>query len=212
MTLEPINDKTLRQGIATLRRRDRDLAGVIERFGVPPLWNRSPGFATLVHIVLEQQVSLASAKAAYDRLFEYLDVIDADAFLTLDAETLRACGFSRQKSRYCRGIAAAVSGGSFDLDGLAGQSDEEARRRLLAIPGIGPWTANIYLLMALGRRDIWPVGDLALAVAAQRIKRLPERPDAAELETIGEAWRPWRSVAARLLWQSYLNEPDRKRD
>lgn len=207
MTPDPLNDQTLRGAVAALARKDKDLARIARRVGIPPLWSRPPGFATLVHIVLEQQVSLASARAAFERLLAEVGDLDAAAFLGLTDETLRGCGFSRQKSRYCRGIAAAVHDGALDLDALARLPDAAVRKRLVAITGIGPWTANIYLLMALGRPDVWPVGDLALAVAVQQVKRLEMRPGADELEAIGEAWRPWRSVAARLLWQSYLDSP-----
>ncbi|MGD9340206.1 MAG: hypothetical protein PVG76_04695 [Chromatiales bacterium] len=206
MTLDPLDEESLRHGVAALGRKDRDFARITERLGMPPLWSRQPGFATLVSIVLEQQVSLASARATFDRLLAEVEELNAAAFLGLTEETLRQCGFSRQKSRYCRGIAEAVHDGQLDLQALSGLSDESVRERLVAITGIGPWTANIYLLMALGRRDVWPVGDLALAIAVQRVKRLETRPSAADMEAIGEAWRPWRSVASRLLWQSYLND------
>ncbi len=208
MTPAPLDNATLRRAVAALGRGDKDLARIAERVGVPPLWRRPAGFATLVHIVLEQQVSLASARAAFERLLAEVEELDAAGFLGLTEATLRRCGFSRQKSRYCRGIAAAVEDGTLDLDQLGRLPDQAVRKRLVAITGIGPWTANIYLLMALGRPDVWPVGDLALAVAVQQVKRLETRPGAEELEAIGEAWRPWRSVAARLLWQSYLTGPN----
>jgi DNA-3-methyladenine glycosylase II len=211
MKADILTDKAMRRGVNTLRRRDPDLGRLVDRHGVPPMWGRPAGFATLVQIVLEQQVSLASARAVFERLKIRLRVVDAGSFLGLGDDALRACGFSRQKSRYCRLIAAAIDDGTLDLDGIAGDSDDIARRKLVAITGIGPWTANIYLLMALRRRDIWPVGDLALAVAAQRLKQLPAKPNSAEMEAIGEVWRPWRAVAARLLWQSYLNDPEVKR-
>jgi DNA-3-methyladenine glycosylase II len=212
MTPDPLDEESLRHGVAALGRKDRDLARITERLGMPPLWRRPPGFATLVGIVLEQQVSLASARATFDRLLVEVEELDAAAFLGLTDETLRQCGFSRQKSRYCRSIAEAVHDGQLDLEALSGLPDESVRERLVAITGIGPWTANIYLLMALGRRDVWPVGDLALAIAVQRVKCLETRPSTAEMEAIGEAWRPWRSVASRLLWQSYLNDSKRVPD
>jgi DNA-3-methyladenine glycosylase II len=159
-----------------------------------------------VRIVLEQQVSLASARAAFERLAAALGGrVEPGPFLDLDDERLRAAGFSRQKAGYCRGVAAAIVAGELDLDGLAGLPGDEARRRLLALRGVGGWTADIYLLMALGRPDVWPVGDLALAVAAHQVKRLAARPTPAELEALAEAWRPWRAVAARMLWQDYLS-------
>ena len=201
-----LTEAIVAEAAAHLAALDPDLGRVVDRIGPPPLWDRDPAFPPLVHIILEQQVSLASARATFDRLLAEVEELNAAAFLGLTEETLRQCGFSRQKSRYCRGIAEAVHDGQLDLQALSGLPDKIVRERLVAITGIGPWTANIYLLMALGRRDVWPVGDLALAIAVQRVKRLETRPSAADMEAIGEAWRPWRSVASRLLWQSYLND------
>jgi len=185
---------------------DRDLARVVDAFGLPVLRRRKPGFPTLLLLILEQQVSLASARATFGRLEMRLDGrMEPDRFLALDDEALRQAGLSRQKARYGRALARAVAGGELRLDRLGRLDDVEARTRLTAITGIGAWTADVYLMMALGRPDIWPVGDLALAVAAEKVKRLPGRPDPAALEELGEAWRPWRAVAARLLWHYYLN-------
>ncbi|MDZ4701647.1 MAG: DNA-3-methyladenine glycosylase 2 family protein [Rhodothermales bacterium] len=188
-----------------LANRDPALRSILERHGLPPFWARTEGFPTLLHIILEQQVSLASARAAYDRLAAALggDVTPA-TFLLLDDESLRRFGFSRQKTTYGRHLARAIQAGALDLAGLARLDDEEVRRRLVALPGIGPWTADIYLLMALRRPDIWPRGDLALAVAMQRIWKLPARPSHAAQRDRSAVWSPWRSVAARLLWHNYL--------
>jgi len=150
-------------------------------------------------------VSLASAQAAFDRLVTEVVEVTPGSFLILDDATLKRIGFSRQKTRYCRDLATAIRDGILDLDRLERLEDEEARAELSRIKGIGHWTADIYLLMALGRPDIWPNGDLALAKAAQRVKRLDAVPTPAELEGLGEAWRPWRAVAARLLWHHYLS-------
>jgi DNA-3-methyladenine glycosylase II len=158
----------------------------------------------LVHIVLEQQVSLASALAAYRRLEVAAQPLTPERFLGLSDAELLVIGFSRQKARYGRAIAAAMVAGSLDLDRLHGEDDEEVRLALEAIPGVGPWTSTIYLLMVLGRPDVWPVGDMALATAVGEAKGLPHRPTVAEMELLGEAWRPWRSVAARLFWHDYL--------
>ena len=195
----------LEQGLRVLGRRDRQLAQVLRRFGPPPMWTRVPGFPTLVHIILEQQVSLASAKAAFDRLGEAVTELTPESFLELtDAELLRI-GFSRQKARYCRGLAVEVAAGRFRLDLLGRRSQERARKDLLEITGIGSWTADIYLLMALRKPDVWPTGDLALAEAMMRIKSLDSRPGEEEQLQIAEAWRPWRSVAARIHWHYYLS-------
>lgn len=193
----------------TLTARDPALASIVERYGHPPLWSREPGFATLVLLILEQQVSLASARAAFDRLGARVGAVTPDAVLALDDDTLRAIGFSRQKTRYARALAAALLDGSLDLDALPSLPDADVRRALVALPGIGPWTADVYLLACLARPDLWPVGDVALQAAAQRALDLERRPTAVELEAIGERWRPHRSVAAQLLWHLYLGERHR---
>ncbi len=205
MNGKPLSEQAFSHALADLGRRDPDIAAVVLAHGPPPMWAREPGFATLVHIILEQQVSLASAKAAFDRLLAAVQTLTPATFLELDAETLRRIGFSRQKTRYCRNVADAIADGGLDLDGLDGLADDQVRAALVAITGIGRWTADIYLLMALRRPDVWPVGDLALAIAAQQIKGLGTRPSASELETLGEPWKPWRAVAARVLWHHYLS-------
>jgi DNA-3-methyladenine glycosylase II len=202
---EPMTEPAFGRALAELGRWDPDIEAVVATHGPPPMWARQPGFATLVHIILEQQVSLASAKAAFDRLLAAVGTLTPAAMLELDDETLRRIGFSRQKTRYCRNVADAITEGSLDLDGLAGLTDDQARTALVAITGIGRWTADIYLLMALRRPDVWPAGDLALAIAAQRVKRLASRPSTPELEALGEPWKPWRAVAARVLWHHYLS-------
>lgn len=188
---------------------DPALAAIVERFGRPRLWRREPGFATLVLLILEQQVSLASAKAAYDRLANVVPVVGPAEVLALDDETLRRVGFSRQKTRYVRALATAIVEGQLDLDALPSLGDAEVRRDLVAVPGIGPWTADVYMLACLGRPDLWPVGDVALQTAAQRALGLERRPSAAELDEIGGRWGPHRSVAAQLLWHLYLGERHR---
>jgi DNA-3-methyladenine glycosylase II len=185
--------------------QDADLAGVIARFGYPPLWPREPGFPTLLKLILEQQVSLASAQAAYDRLLAVVGELTPESLLVLDDETLRGVGFSRQKARYGRLLAEAVQSGSLDMESLPGLDDESVRVELQKITGIGPWTAEVYLLMVLLRPDVWPRGDIALATAAQQVKGLAARPSQNELHDLAEQWRPWRAVAARILWHHYLS-------
>lgn len=202
-----LDDKTLAAGVAELIARDPDLAAIHTRLGVPPLWAREPGFPTLVHIILEQQVSLASARAAFDKLRALVDPLTPAGVLPLDDETLKSIGFSRQKSAYVRYLAQAILSGSVDVEALEHLPDEQVRAQLVALKGIGPWSAEIYLLMALCRADAWPSGDLALQIAAQTIKGLPARPDPLLLNELAEKWRPWRAVAARLLWHHYLNKP-----
>jgi DNA-3-methyladenine glycosylase II len=195
--------RSLLTAVRSLSARDPALAASVERFGPPPLWAREPGFSTLVHFVLEQQVSLASAQAAFDRLAGRLGTVTPIGFLTLDDGELRAIGFSRQKAAYVRALAVAVNDG-FDLAGLEGLSDDEVRIALTAHHGIGRWTADVYLTMCLLRPDVWPHGDQALATAAMEVATLPGRPTDAELEAIADPWRPYRAVAARILWHHYL--------
>lgn len=201
--------ETLRQAAAELADRDPDLARSFERLGPPPLWNREPGFPTLVHIILEQQVSLASARAAFNKIVDAISPLEPELFLTLDDAKLKAIGFSGQKGRYCRELAQTILDGSLDLDRLPCLSDDDVRTHLTGVVGIGRWTADIYLLMALARPDVWPRGDLALDKAMQDLKGLDHAPSADEFERLAEPWRPWRSVAARMLWNHYLNPPAR---
>jgi DNA-3-methyladenine glycosylase II len=205
VSIPSLTEADLPAAVALLAARDPGLATIAARFGVPPLWAREPGFPTLVHLILEQQVSLASAKAAFDRLADLTGILTPAAFLALDDAALLAIGFSRQKSRYARALAAAVASGDLDLDALPGADDDEVDRRLTAVPGIGPWTATIYRLMVLLRPDAWPVGDIALAQAIAETRGLPGRPTSGELQAIAEDWRPWRAVAARMLWHHYLS-------
>jgi DNA-3-methyladenine glycosylase II len=203
----PLDQVALERAVAELAARDPDLAAIVARHGPPPLWDRPPGFATLLHIVLEQQVSLASALAAFRRLEAAVDPLTPERFLRLSDAELLAIGFSRQKARYGRALAAALVDGSLDLERLASVDDGEVQRALESIPGIGRWTSTIYLLMVLGRPDVWPAGDMALASAVGEVKGLGYRPGPGEMEMLGEAWRPWRSVAARLFWHDYLAHP-----
>lgn len=200
----PLTETSLHAAVEELAHRDADLAHIVERIGPPPLWARAPGFPTLVLLILEQQVSLASARAAFNRLEAALGAVTPTNVLSLSDAALRNIGFSRQKTGYVRTLATTIQSGAFDPDHLTDLDDDDVRRALTAIKGIGPWTAEIYLLMALRRPDAWPVGDLALAAAAQQVKGLPQRPTPADLTALAEAWRPWRAVAARLLWHHYL--------
>ncbi len=200
-----LTTRGLRTAVAALRGMDPALGASVARFGPPPLWAREPGFATLVHLILEQQVSLDSAQAAFDRLGTALGgTITPEGFIGLDDPALRRIGFSRQKTGYARELASAITAG-FDLDALMDLPDADARRALIGLRGIGPWTADIYLLMVLLRPDIWPQGDLALASAAAEILGLDTRPTFTELAEIAERWRPHRASAARIVWHHYLS-------
>jgi DNA-3-methyladenine glycosylase II len=179
-------------------------ARILEISGPPQFRRRRNGFGTLLHIILEQQVSIDAAAKMYHRLVGLCRPLGPESFLALEDATLRSCGFSRQKVGYARDLAAAVASGRFDFDRLAAADDESALAALLAIRGIGRWSAEIYLLFALGRADIWPAADLGLQVAIREQLALGSRPTELDLRRRGEAWRPWRSVAACLFWQSYL--------
>lgn len=201
-----VTEESFTLALHHLSARDPDLAQILGKIGPPPLWVREPGFPTLLRIILEQQVSLASAKAAYERLLTLANPLTPQRFLALDDTTLRTAGFSRQKTAYGRYLARSIVEGELDLAALELMDDATVRAALTRIKGIGPWTANIYLLMALRRPDIWPSGDLALATAVQQVKGLPVRPTPDELKTIAASWRPWRAVATRLLWHHYLSK------
>ena len=195
-----------REGVAVLAADDPQLGRVVARFGPPPLWTRKPGYAALVQIVLEQQVSLASGRTTFARLRDACGgEVTPEGVAGLGAPALRAAGVSRQKAGYCQEIARRTADGSLDLKALGRQEDDAVRERLMGIRGIGPWTADIYLMTALGRPDVWPEGDLALAAAAQQVKGLRERPDTRRLREMAAGWMPWRTVAARILWHHYLS-------
>jgi len=171
------------------------------------MWRRPPGFATLIKIILEQQVSLSSAATMYQRLQLHISPFTPDEFIRVGSDYLRSLGITRQKASYFISLAeASVAGG---IDRLPRMNDERAREELMAIKGIGPWTADIYLLMVLRRPDIWPSGDIALATAVKELKQLQSLPSASTLLTVAENWRPFRSVAARMLWQYYLARRNR---
>ena len=174
---DPLTDATLLDAITDLTGRDPRLARIVADYGPPPLWAREPGFPTLVHIILEQQVSLASARAAFDRLLAIASPLTPERFLELDDATLKTAGFSRQKTRYGRELAAAVLSGSLDLAATPGRwTTTRCAAALTKVVGIGRWTADIYLLMALCRPDAWPAGDLALAIAARHAFGLAATP------------------------------------
>jgi DNA-3-methyladenine glycosylase II len=202
----PLTRKTFREAVSHLSGVDPDLARVVSRFGPPPLRKREPGFSTLVLIILEQQVSLASARATFERLKTSCNPLTPERFLKFTDPRLKAVGFSRQKTLYCRELSGEILRGNLDFGKLKRLDDREAKARLLELKGVGHWTADIYLMTAMMRPDIWPSGDLALAAAAQEVIRLASRPPPEELDEIAEPWRPWRTVAARILWHHYLSK------
>jgi DNA-3-methyladenine glycosylase II len=206
MTLKPMRLTTdsLAAAAKALTARDPDLASIHRLHGAPPMWARRPGFPTLLRIILEQQVSLASARSMSQRLESNIEPCTPERFIEVEASYMRSLGVTRQKSLYCVELAQAFVDGR--LKTIGRMNDEDAHATLLSIKGIGPWTANIYLLMALRRPDIWPTGDVALATAVAKLRKMNTRPSFAQLAEIAEAWRPYRSVAARMLWQYYLAE------
>ena len=198
--------KRLKEGTAYLAARDSDLARLFVADGVPPLWARKPCFSTLIHIVLEQQVSLASAMAMYRRLVDNLVPFTPDTFVKAGSSHLRSLGATRQKAAYCIHVANAILEKKLDLKALSKMDDPDVLDTLTQIKGIGPWTAGIYLLMALRRPDVWPPGDIALMNTLRKVKSLETHPSSSTLSGITGVWRPFRSVAARMLWHHYLSE------
>ena len=205
--IKTLDENNLIAACKKLSKQDEDLAFIFQTYGVPPLWAREATFATLLHIILEQQVSLASALSAFNKLREKLngDITPENLLSLTDAE-MKACYFSRQKTVYARELAKAIADGNLDLQSFENLSNEQIKIELKKIKGIGDWTADIYLLMAMRRPDVMPKGDLALHVAWQKLNKLDARPNADEFLVIAERWQPFRAVAARLLWHFYLSE------
>jgi DNA-3-methyladenine glycosylase II len=201
-----LDQAVLLRAVTLLTSLDADLARVVAQYGPPPLWLREPGFPSLLYIILEQQVSLASARALYQRVLAEVRPLTPGRFLKLSDARLRELGFSRQKALCARLLAEAIRGRQLALHKLHELEDHHAREQLIALKGIGLWTADIYLMSALRRPDIWPIGDLALATAVQEVKRLRRRPSPERLESLSKPWQPWRSVAARIFWHAYLSK------
>lgn len=200
-----VNNENLPLYCQQLADKDTDLAFVFQNFGTPPLWKREANFATLIHIILEQQVSLASALSAFNKLKAKLSNITPEGVLSLTDDELKAAYFSRQKILYARNLAETIVSGQLNLPSLENLPDEEVKIELKKIKGIGDWTADIYLLMAMLRADVMPKGDLALHVAWQGLKQSEARPTSDEFQQIAQKWKPFRAVAARLLWHYYLS-------
>lgn len=203
--MRPIDETNLPIIAKRLGKQDMHLQIVLDRHGPPPLWSRKPGFATLLQIILEQQVSLASAKACFSKLSHRVGAVTPENLLNCSDAELKSFGFSRQKSAYARHLAEALVNKHIDLDVLINMNDAEVESELTRLKGIGRWTSDIYLLMALGRPDVMPKGDIALHSAWHRLSGEP-KPDADGFVQIAERWRPYRSVAARMLWHFYLSE------
>jgi DNA-3-methyladenine glycosylase II len=204
MTSTPLAGERLRAALDALAAIDPDVARELARIGYPPARQRDPGFATLVRIVAAQQVSTASAAAVWNRLeLALAGEISPERLLALGEAGLRAAGFSGRKAGYALGLAAAVAAGELDLPGLPLLDEDAAIERIVRLRGFGRWSAEIYLLFALGRADTFPADDLAVQIAFQRLKRLEARPTAKALRVLAEPWRPFRGAGAVFLWHCY---------
>jgi len=186
---------------------DPDLQKTIDTYGYPPFWSRANSFESLVHIILEQQVSLAAANSALNKLRERLQEMTPARILLLTDEEMRACYVSRQKNGYIKYMAEVIISGQINLDEFPVMPDDEVRAKLVALKGIGNWTADVYMISALHRADIFPIGDLAAVNALKRIKNLPKETPTEQLLAIAETWKPYRTIAAKLLWHYYLTAP-----
>ncbi len=200
-----LNKKSLNKAVHYLASVDKDLARLLNNEGVPPLWGRKPGFATLIRIILEQQVSLASGKAMFKKLQKHIIPFTPRRFHQLGIEYLKSLGVTRQKSAYLLNVANAIIGGNLNFRNLNKADDAIAKEMLMKIKGIGSWTADIYLLMALKRPDVFPSGDIAIVNTIKIIKRLKSHSSEEKIIKIAKGWKPYRSVAARMLWQHYLS-------
>jgi DNA-3-methyladenine glycosylase II len=189
-----------------LAKRDKHLGSVIKQYGYPPVWTRKASFQTLVHIILEQQVSLASARAALNKLKEKLGRITPKKVLLLSDQELKACYFSRQKTVYVRCLAQAIVSKGIRLKELSSLDDAAVRQQLKTIKGVGDWTVDVYLLFALQRANVFPLGDLAMVNALKELKGLTKQTKQDELLMLAEAWQPYRSIATMLLWHYYLRK------
>ena len=209
LQLTPLDEPALACAVRMLARGEPRFAHIVKRHGPPPLWPREPGFETLVLLMLEQQVSLAQARAMYGRIANATGVVTPANVAMLGESGLRALGVTRQKSAYLAALATQLEQKSLDLEALAMLPDVDAAAALDALHGVGPWTAQCYLLFALRRSDVFPTADLALLEAVRQLWKLRQRPSPEALARRARAWRPHRAAAARLLWHHYLSERGR---
>ncbi len=194
---------THRRGLRKLIKACPAMAHIRRVAGLPAARHMPPGFATLLRIIVNQQVSTQSGAAIWKRLAETVSEITPDTIVALDEAGLKAVGFSRAKARYGLALSESILDGSLPLDALSQMSGDRVTEALVKVKGIGRWTAEIYLMVALGRSDVWPAGDTALAEATGQLLSLPHRPDVKQMDEIAERWRPWRSTAALMLWHYY---------
>ena len=185
---------------------DTDLKEIVERYGYPPFWSREPNFTTLIHFILEQQVSLASAKAALEKLQAFIGEITPEKIIALSDEELKSCYFSRQKITYAKGLATAIIHKELSLNALKHLTDHQVRTELKKLKGIGDWTADVFLMMSLHRTDLFPTGDIALIKSIKEVKKLPNNTSKEDILLMARQWQPYKTVAAYLLWHSYLEK------
>jgi DNA-3-methyladenine glycosylase II len=204
--LQTFNKQNFTHYCNVVASKDADLKQIVDSYGYPPFWNREPSFETLLHFILEQQVSLASAKAALEKLRSLIGPVTPEHLLSLSDAQLRACYFSRQKTSYARSLATAVADQKLVIEELANLSDEVIRQKLKQIKGIGHWTVDVFLLMSLHHLDVFPLGDVAILNSTRHVKNLDPTAGKVEIATIAETWKPYRSIAAYLLWHAYLSK------
>ncbi len=200
-----MSNDDLAKGLDFIGKADIDFKRALSLISPLPSREKPAGFEHLCKIIIEQQVSLASAAAIWNRLSAAVHPFTPDYILTFDEDKLRSFGLSRQKARYCQALASEIAEGRLDLEGLGQLSDQDAITALTTVKGIGRWTAEIYLISCLARQDIWPAGDIALQIALQHLKNLPERPNLAEMDRHSQHLQPYRTVAARILWRYYAD-------
>jgi len=189
-----------------LSRKDKDLRSVIKQHGHPPMWTRPATFQSLILFILEQQVSLASAYAAFKKLKEKTGFVTPSKVLALNDAELKGCYFSRQKIIYARELANAIQQKQLRLKKLHGQHEDEIRFELKKIKGIGDWTVDVYLMHSLRRTDLFPLGDIALMKSLKEVKQLPHHISKEEMLAIAESWRPYRTIASMILWHAYIQK------
>ncbi len=200
------NEISFRRICRKLAKKDADLANIIKQHGFPPMWTRSATFQTLILTILEQQVSLASAYAAFKKLKEKIGFVTPAKILALTDEELKSCYFSRQKIIYARELAKAIQSKKLRLKNLSLLPDEDIRATMIQLKGIGHWTIDVYLMHALQRTDLFPLGDIALVNSLKETKQLPKDISKEEMLKIAEPWRPYRTIAAMILWHSYIKK------
>ena len=200
------DDKNFNTICRHLAGKDPDLQNIVRQHGYPPMWTRPASFQTLVLTILEQQISLASAYAAFKRLKEKIGYVTPRKILSMSDEELKACSFSRQKMVYVRELANAIQSRKLNLKSFHGAHEDEVRVELKKIKGIGDWTVDVYLMHALQRTDLFPLGDIALVNSLKETKKLPPTISKDEMLLIAEKWRPYRTIASMLLWHSYIQK------